>query len=676
MTLAHVARSTKLYDPKVVDSIAEAERTLHSFDHSVSNLRFTNLCDQEFSPEQLHLLGLGLKFQPARSQSDDIERDIDEGFDRLSRKRKLESFFLYGESRDEDEIAPLERLATKSNWTPPDTDHFPSESLQRYLSNLNLVKQDLKFSVYQKPQRCSPVHANYQRVVRELRNMFNVVFIDSDKNQGLVALNRDVYVRACLARLRATHDVQLLNANDTLELARKILHSVVAKHEKVLNWWARKSLRSAAGMRTDHKSMNLHHEEFDNTTGSLAFAVHPRTHSHFRVPGFRCLWKIHKPKPDTRPITGNCCWILQPLSDVVDYYLIQHAKKCIDYCQDADFTIHSLQSTCAEQSDLLVGYDWTNLYPSFSHKLVHDKLNSFFSRMRIGTGLQDFLLDAVRIVLSYNYTEFNDRVYRQRLGFATGVSFGASLAHIVLYELTRDLFADYKDCIRFHHRYIDDGILIWGGSRTQLTDWFNNMNELAEGMSITYEVSESYLVFLDCLFYKGTQWRSSQSGRLDVTCYKKAINKYLYKPANSASPEHLLIAVAMAELHRLARRCSDPIRYKLEVYELYDNLRVRGYSPALLKRAFSRAPTWIERDQLIQRIVTRSLVQDETKPIIPLVLTFDDRLDSCSPIKAVRAAQRHLPPELDSSPEVMCWKAKRSLASSLVPFRFRTRQAV
>ena len=102
MTLAHVARSTKLYDPKVVDSIAEAERTLHSFDHSVSNLRFTNLCDQEFSPEQLHLLGLGLKFQPARSQSDDIERDIDEGFDRLSRKRKLESFFLYGESRDED----------------------------------------------------------------------------------------------------------------------------------------------------------------------------------------------------------------------------------------------------------------------------------------------------------------------------------------------------------------------------------------------------------------------------------------------------------------------------------------------------------------------------------------------------------------------------------------------
>ena len=54
--------------------------------------------------------------------------------------------------------------------------------------------------------------------------MFDVVFIDSDKNQGLVALNRDVYVQACLARLRATHDVQLLNAYDTLELARKILH--------------------------------------------------------------------------------------------------------------------------------------------------------------------------------------------------------------------------------------------------------------------------------------------------------------------------------------------------------------------------------------------------------------------------------------------------------------------
>ena len=51
-----------------------------------------------------------------------------------------------------------------------------------------------------------------------------------------------------------------------------------------------------------------------------------------------------------------------------------------------------------------------------------------------------------RYVFSYiktlNPKPFNNRIYRQRLGFATGVSFGASLAHIVLYELTRDLFFD------------------------------------------------------------------------------------------------------------------------------------------------------------------------------------------------------------------------------------------
>lgn len=90
--------------------------------------------------------------------------------------------------------------------------------------------------------------------------------------------------------------------------------------------------------------------------------------------------------------------------------------------------------------------------------------------------------------------------------------------------------------ISFHHRYIDDGIMIWKGTEMQLNSWFDSMNNLADGMSITHESSETSVVFLDCLFYKGPGWESSDNGTLDVTCYKKAINKYLYKPANSASP--------------------------------------------------------------------------------------------------------------------------------------------
>jgi hypothetical protein len=120
-------------------------------------------------------------------------------------------------------------------------------------------------------------------------------------------------------------------------------------------------------------------ETFDNTTGSLEYATHPSTQRAFRVPGFRCLWKIHKEKIDTRPVTGNCCWILHPLSDLADYYLLGHARKCIDYCQDVDFTISGLQSIKATESDLLVGYDWANLYPSFSHDDAESTVKFFKS---------------------------------------------------------------------------------------------------------------------------------------------------------------------------------------------------------------------------------------------------------------------------------------------------------
>ena len=194
-------------------------------------------------------------------------------------------------------------------------------------------------------------------------------------------------------------------------------------------------------------------------------------------------------------------------------------------------------------------------------------------------------------------------------------------------------------------------------------------------MRITYESSPSQVIFLDCLFYKGAIWQSSGDGTLDVTVYKKAINKYLYKPASSASPEHSLVAVAMAELHRLARRCSDPFRYAKEVFELYDNLRARGYSPSLLETAFKRAPSWKDRDRLINRIISRSNKSTKQTTSTPLVLTFNDKFDNHPPIHKVRSIRHLLPQDLDYTPELMCWKARKPLSRDVVSYRYPTQPA-
>jgi hypothetical protein len=58
-------------------------------------------------------------------------------------------------------------------------------------------------------------------------------------------------------------------------------------------------------------------------TCSARDATHPHTHAHKAV-------------PDTRPITGNHCWILQPLSDLIDHFLLPMAKLTNNYTSGID----------------------------------------------------------------------------------------------------------------------------------------------------------------------------------------------------------------------------------------------------------------------------------------------------------------------------------------------------
>jgi hypothetical protein len=59
----------------------------------------------------------------------------------------------------------------------------------------------------------------------------------------------------------------------------------------------------------------------------------------------------------------------------------------------------------------------------------------------------DFIVAALRIVLIRNYCLFDDKVYRQFIGFATGISCGGEVANMFIYVLTRHVFKRYKPYI-------------------------------------------------------------------------------------------------------------------------------------------------------------------------------------------------------------------------------------
>ena len=69
---------------------------------------------------------------------------------------------------------------------------------------------------------------------------------------------------------------------------------------------------------------------------------------------------------------------------------------------------------------LIVTYDVERLYPSIPHAAALLCLRAFLTRHRCP--FVDFAVTALDIILSCNYCVFGGTVYKQFLGFATGVA--------------------------------------------------------------------------------------------------------------------------------------------------------------------------------------------------------------------------------------------------------------
>ena len=434
-----------------------------------------------------------------------------------------------------------------------------------------------------------------------------------------------------LLELAATNDHPLSFVRPAFDLETAILKDVrwrlqhlLTTYVETLPPWAADYLEAAVGL----------------PTGCLGSACHPITKDRFKIPSFRCMWKVHKAYADTRPVHSNHVWILQPLSDVIDALVLGHVKKTPNFTRDADDAILAVDAATVATDDVLVSFDWVNLYPSIDHDVLLRLLRRFLVRVGSTQSHVDFLCAAVALLLEQNYCIFDGIVRRQTTGFATGASAGASLAHIFLYELTRETFAAFDDNVRLLKCYIDDGLLVWRGPLDRLEDLFAALDSLTPGMRVTHEVSLFTAVFLDCRFFKGPIWTAHR--RLDVCLYSKPVNGYLYKTFDSAAPLSQYKGVVLGELIRYIKRSSCPLAYMALSRLFYLRLRDRGYPPRFLREAFGSAPSWFARP----RLLSHATQQPDSGRLRALVMPYSRELERTNLARVLHAHDALLPSHL------------------------------
>ena len=108
---------------------------------------------------------------------------------------------------------------------------------------------------------------------------------------------------------------------------------------------------------------------------------------------------------------------------------------------------------------------------------------------------------------------FTDNIYKQCIGVPMGSCFSPNYACLYLGYWEKRFVLNpvnpFFHCITWYGRYIDDLLLIFNASVTQLLELHNYLNSLNPNIKLTIEYSQTTIQFLDLTIFKDTLGNST-----------------------------------------------------------------------------------------------------------------------------------------------------------------------
>ena len=610
-------------------------------DHQVTQLGFRNYATGALTPEKMQVAGLGLGFIPTPHVPDTVLlRDTMSDVRRFTRKVCLADYFKHSTQTTVeapgDGPCPQKFSTTDPNWMP--TDWKPSTGVLEYIWS---VRETVYERIRSLPKRTSTNFCyKFRTALREMQDAGDKVFAICDKNLGMAAIDTSVYRAEALKWLYKTHERV---ADSALEVVSKTLTALHTAYVEHLDDW----------------DMKIEHQCWVTRWCKASLKGPPRGGSaaKYLPPAFKIMPKAHKSPLEWRPLTGQHTWATQPAALLTAWLLLALVMLTTAYVKDSDFIARLLAHVIVAPGELLFVCDVTKLYPSILHGHCVTTIRWYLHRK--GFHRTEFVCDLIAIILAYNYCEFDGELWRQVVGYGTGVANGAEVANLYLAAMEeRQLVLHLAEIVIFR-RFIDDGMGVWRGTETGLREMLGRLYE-GSGLSLTIEVSEVGIVFLDMfIFVDGCQ--------LLTKCYQKPSNAYLYLPYGSEHPPHVWYAFLRGELIRYVKRCSLFQDFQDIVNLFVTRLTARGYHHRELARAF-KTVSFSKRDEYL----AEKTKKPDTRSLMTFVTTFSRLVYNSGLQFAFKENSewlRRLPHFKDVN-FIMSWRAAGKLGRLLVTSQF------
>jgi hypothetical protein len=309
--------------------------------------------------------------------------------------------------------------------------------------------------------------------------------------------------------------------------------------------------------------------------------------SHFRLPIFYGLPKVHKTPMSLRPVVSSTNSLLAVFSIWLDYKTKELLPLVKSYLKNSFTLIQTLQNCKIPENALIFTADAKSMYTNIDTATGITAIRDFlhFNESFLPSNFPiDLFLNILEIVMKNNIFNFADTYWLQLCGTAMGTPVACAYATLTFghYENTV-LLPSFDANLFFYHRYIDNVFGIWLPTPNNDHTWKLFKEQLNSWGKLTWSVEEpsKQANFLDLTI-------NLVQDSLTFSTFQKPLNLYLYIPPLSAHPSTCLKGLIKGELYRYWTQ-NEARNFENLTMKFIERLHARGHTIDNLTPIFLQA---------------------------------------------------------------------------------------
>lgn len=322
---------------------------------------------------------------------------------------------------------------------------------------------------------------------------------------------------------------------------------------------------------------------------------------HPVTPVIYILPKIHKnlEKPPGRPIIAGIGSLTEKISTFIDFFLKPHVVTLPSFIKDSMDLIKLLKDIHLPANIMLATFDVESLYTNIPHDGGISAIEFFLSAYHeTRTPSVECIKRLTEIVLTRNFFMFKNDFFLQIKGTAMGSTMAPNYANLFVGHFEHNVVLNqavnpFFHNILFYRRFIDDILVLWKGTETQLSEFQDFLNEKNDNLKFSGVFDKEKISFLDIMI-------SIDGNRLKTDLYKKPTDRNTILHGKSYHPTSLKKNLPISQFNRIRRICSSDQDYAQQCTAMSERFREREYSEEWINSAADRFHT-TDQEQCLNR---------------------------------------------------------------------------